>query len=509
MRLLEIVNGMEYKILGKIELDIVTIEIDSRKVDKNSMFICLKGENFDGNDFILDAIDNGASVIVTENDNFKCSDVTVVYVKDARKAYSLFSNNLFDNPDKKMKMIAVVGTNGKTTTTYILQSVLQTANKKVGVIGTLGIEFCGQKIDTSLTTPDCYELNKYLYLMQKSGVEYVVMELSAHAIFYNKTYGIVFDYGILTNFSEDHLDFFDNMYSYGMTKLSFFNSDNVVVAIVNADDLLGKTILTNNIKFLHEKYYSENANNGFFTEKNYYSKCNKFKNLVKISYGINNPSDVFAIDISLKNGLDFIVNAFDNILEIKSCLFGMYNVYNLLSAITLLETLGINYNDIYNGILSLKNVEGRLNLINYDDKKIVIDFAHTEDGLKNLLQTVKSLTNGRIITLFGCGGNRDKQKRPLMGKVASNYSNYVILTSDNPRNENPIDIINDIEKGMYINYSVITDRFDAIKYGISLLKPNDILVIAGRGGEIHQEICGKTIPFNDKEVVHKILGLDK
>ncbi len=268
MKLLDIVNGMEYKIIGKIELDIVTIEIDSRKVDKNTMFICLEGENFDGNDFIFDAIRSGASVIVTENENFRCKDVTVVYVKDTRKAYSLFCNNFFENPDKKMKMIAVVGTNGKTTTTYILQSVLLKANKKVGVIGTLGIDIYGQKIDNSFTTPDCFELNKYLYQMQKKGVEYVVMELSAHAIFYNKTYGIVFDYAILTNFSEDHLDFFEDMYSYCMTKLSFFNSDNVIVSIINADDLLGKAILTNNIKLISNKYDKKEGSTRFFSEKN-------------------------------------------------------------------------------------------------------------------------------------------------------------------------------------------------------------------------------------------------
>ena len=401
MKLLDVVNGMEYKILGQVDLDIVTIEIDSRKVVKNSMFICLEGENFDGNDFILDAVTKGASVIVTENENFKSNDATVVYVKNTRKAYSLFCNNLFENADKKMKMIAVVGTNGKTSTTYILRSVLSKANKKVGIIGTLGIEFCGQKIDNNLTTPDCYELNKALYLMQKSGVEYVVMEVSAHAIHYNKTYGIVFDYALFTNFSEDHLDFFVDMQKYAFTKLSFFNTDNVVVAIINADDKLGKAILTNNIKLIKNEFTSKDSKKVFFNDKNYYSKCNKFKNLVKISYGIDNPSDVFAIDITYKNGIDFIVNAFDKIYEIDSSLFGKHNVYNILSAVTLLETIGISSKDIYNGIKYMAEIDGRLNVIDYNDKKIVIDFAHTEDGLKNLLQTVKCMTSGRIITWPG------------------------------------------------------------------------------------------------------------
>ena len=502
MKLLEIVNGVNYKITGNVDVEVLGIEFDSRKVNKGDMFVCLKGK-LDGNDYINEALSNGAIIVVTENENYINNQATVVYVKDSRFAYAKFCNNYFKKPNKNLKMIAITGTNGKTSTSYILQSILLAYGKKVGVIGTLGIKYLDKYIQTDLTTPDSFTINNAIFDMANCGIEYVIMEVSSHSIFYKKTAGIVFDYAIFTNLSQDHLDFFNNMYNYALTKMSFFNSDNIQVAVVNSDDFLGKCILSNNINFLEAKYGKDKTTG--FSSDIYLKNCTKFKKIPKHSFGLDNPSDVFAIDIICSNRIEFIVNAFDEIYKVKSKLFGKHNVYNILSCIALCKIMQVPTKYIIQGIANIEGIEGRQNIIEHENNKIIIDFAHTEDALDNLLRTAKSICKGRLITIFGCGGNRDKDKREAMGRVASRYSDYVILTSDNPRNEKPIDIINDIKKGIFCKNCTIIDRFCAIKCGISMLKEKDILVIAGRGGEIYQEIYGKKIEFVDKEVVHKIL----
>lgn len=566
MELSKIVSDFECEIFNDCTKEVVSIEFDSRKVIKNSMFVCLVGDNNDGNDFIQDAINNGASVIVSDTLPNIDIDVTFIKVQDTRKAYSVFCNNFYNQPNKKLKTIAVVGTNGKTTTTYILQNILETAGYRVGIIGTLGVVILGEVYDSMMTTPDAFDTNKYLQKMVDNNVDFAIIEVSAHAIFYQKT-AFCFDYTIFTNFSEDHLDFFENMQNYFMTKLSFFTADNTKIAIVNSDDELGKTILNykylpqalanvcetdietnqneneivseSNIDVNSNQKQSEIANSNFYQNQNTIADksinkdiCNanqntiayksinkdfyninqfkndeKYKKVRKFSFGIQNPCDVFAIDINLGKKTDFVVNAFDKIYDINSRLQGKHNVYNILGAVTLCEILGISYQNIYEGIRTLDKIEGRFNVLNKGEYLVVVDFAHTEDGLRNLLESVKKYApNRKIVTLFGCGGNRDKNKRAKMGKVASIMSNKVILTSDNPRYEKPMDIIEDIKQGMDNNYIVIEDRKDAIEYAIDNLTTDEILVIAGKGGEKTQEINGVFYPQNDTDIVEKCLN---
>lgn len=507
MELSKIVNGLNCRISGDGGCRISGIEIDSRKVKAGDMFVCLVGERFNGNDHAVEAVKNGAVAVMTEYTDMVIDGVTIVYTTDARAAYSVCCNNFFDRPNRKLKTVAIAGTNGKTTSSYILKSVLEQAGYKVGVIGTLGVNIADEKSESNMTTPDSFDFNKYLALMAEKSVDFAIAEVSAHAIYYSKTRGIVFDYAVFTNFSEDHLDFFVNMKNYFLTKLSFFNSDNVKLAVVNSDDELGKTILNGSyfdraLARLDDTGYSVRK---FYKADDYRENFEKFENIQKFSYGINNPSDVFAIDLELNGRAKFIVNAFDDIFEIESGLAGRHNAYNALGVIALSVILGVSKVDIYKGIAKLKYVEGRYNVFDKNGYRVIVDFAHTEDGLSNLLDTVKADNKGRLITLFGCGGNRDKEKREKMGKVASIKSDIVILTSDNPRYEKPRDIIAEIERGVSCPYFVIEDREAAIRFGIGMLKKDDVLVVAGKGGEKTQEINGIFYEQNDNAIVEKIL----
>lgn len=501
MELSKIVNGYDCNVIGNCNTNISSIKIDCKSVEKDDVFVCLVGERHDGNDYVLEAIKNGASVVVT-NRKVVYDQVVTVQVEDTRKAYAYFSSAFFDFPSKKLKTVAIVGTNGKTTTSYILKSVLESANKKVGVIGTLGVVVDGEKYESSMTTPDPFYLQKYLSVMVDNSIEYAIIEVSAHAIFYNKIYGIRFNYSIFTNFSQDHLDFFASMANYFMTKLSFFTKDKVEVAVINSDDLLGRILLTGNINLAKNEYHLKDSKNKFYSIKRYFEDD---YNISKISYGIENPCDVFLIDLKLGDNISFIVNSFDDIFLVRSSLAGRYNAYNLLGVIALCSVLGIDKKKIVEGIKNVKQIEGRFNIIIRGNKKVVVDFAHTEDGLKNLLTLCRSTCKGRLICLFGAGGNRDKTKREKMGKVASEYADLIVLTSDNPRYENPRKIIADIEKGVSKEYFVVEDRKDAIIFAISKMHDDDLLVIAGKGGETKQEINGIFYDFNDKNIVEKYL----
>ncbi len=502
MELSKIVSGYNLKIFGNLITDVSGIEIDSKKVKKGNMFICLVGGRADGNDYVLEAIRNGASVIVTDRKTVH-NGVVTIEVDDTRKAYAYFSAAFFGFPSEKLVTIAIVGTNGKTTSSYLLKTVLEKAGKKVGVIGTLGVMIGSEKFESSMTTPDPFEMQKYLRKMVDSSIDCVIIEVSAHAIFYNKTYGLHFNYSIFTNFSQDHLDFFKNMASYFMTKLSFFTKDNVDVAVINSDDLLGRVLLTENVALAETEYDLKRVNGKFYSLKRYFVE--DYKGVSKISYGIDNPSDVFLIDLKQDEKTSFIANCFDEIFKVESSLAGRYNAYNILGVIALCKVIGIKTDKIVKGIEDAEQIEGRFNLIKVGNKKVVIDFAHTEDGLKNLLEACKPLCSGRLICLFGAGGNRDKTKRAKMGKVASDKADLIILTSDNPRYENPRSIISDIEKGVNKEYFVVENRLDAIIFALSKMKEGDLLVIAGKGGETKQEIGGIFYDFCDKNIVEKYL----
>lgn len=475
MKLSELIKNL--KVLNtniQQNMDIKNISISSKHISDDCLFICIKGLNTDGNHYIDEAIKSGCVAVVTEN---KLNDnIPHIVVDDARKAFSVISSNYFGNPSKELKLIGITGTNGKTTTSYLIKSILENNGKKVGVIGTLGYQIADKSYDLELTTPDPLELNKIFYEMVKENCEYCIMEVSAHAIALSKIYGLKYEVAVFTNLSQDHLDFFNTMKNYGEVKKSFFTSEYAKCSVVNTDDALGREI------FIQQK-------------------------IPTVCYALNNPSDVFAVNITQKlSGTNFTLNLFDNVIDIKTNLVGLYNIYNSLCAITVCAVLGLKSDEIKKGILQCKGVEGRFEVIKHNGFYIVIDFAHTPDGLTNVLQTAKSLCKGKLISIFGCGGSRDVTKRPIMAREAEKYSDITIVTSDNPRYENPEIIIDDINKGFSTNNHIgISKRTEAINAGINMCKKGDCLVICGKGGEKYQDINGVKTPYTDKEEIYKVL----
>jgi UDP-N-acetylmuramoyl-L-alanyl-D-glutamate--2,6-diaminopimelate ligase len=321
-----------------------------------------------------------------------------------------------------------------------------------------------------MTSPDPPVLFKALRMAADEGAEYVFCEITAHAIFFDKFYGIRSELCIFTNITQDHLDFFGSMEKYAAAKLGYFINGNVKIGIINADDKYGREII----------------NSG---------------KLCCVSYGIEQPSDVFAIEISHDKGLSFVANAFDDIMYIKTCLLGRINVYNLLAAVAAARLAGISPEKIENAARGLAPVEGRMNVICYEPK-VIVDFAHTPDGVLQALTAVRETVNGRIIAVFGCGGNRDKLKRPIMAGIGVKYADVCVFTSDNPRDENPEDIIGDMIKGVGDsgNYIVIQDRINAIEFAVKLAGKDDCVLVCGKGGENYTEIKGARVPYSDKAV---------
>jgi UDP-N-acetylmuramoyl-L-alanyl-D-glutamate--2,6-diaminopimelate ligase len=458
------------KIIGDIEnLKTETLIYDSKKVVHGSLFFCLKGENSDGHDYVADAVANGAIAIVCEKRLE--TKIPQIIVENSRKAFSICCGNLYGNPAKKLKMIAITGTNGKTTTSFLIRSILECEDKKVGLIGTQGAYIGKQYFETNLTTPDPQVLHKLLKTMLDNKIEYVVMEASAHSLALDKLEGINFEVGVFTNFTQDHLDYFKTMDSYKKAKLKLFN--NIKCGVINFDDAVGLEIA-------------------------------KDLKVPLVSYALNTPSDIFAINI-LKKSLssEFVINLCDNIFEVKSKLLGEFNIYNSLAAAGAASMLGVTIKNIKRGLEKLEKVPGRFNSLKLiNGATVIIDFAHTPDGIEKILTAIKQLPFNRIITVFGCGGNRDKGKRPKMGEIAERLSDFVVVTSDNPRFENPDLILEDIEGGMASNKHIcIVDRKEAIQYAINLSRKHDVIAICGKGAEEYQDINGVKSPYNDFDVV--------
>ena len=417
-----------------------------------------------------EAYDNDATMIVSR---FDLPFDNCVQIDDVRGCFANACKLFYGSACDRMKIVGITGTNGKTTTSHIVGEILKRNGINVGVIGTNGVFYNGKRFDCPLTTPDADFLHKTFADMEKCGVEYVVMEVSAHAIVQKRVDAISFECAVLTNITQDHLDYFKNMESYEKAKISFLTARHAKKAVICADD----------------------------------QRCLNHLQNIKIpyvTYGIKNPADCFALDpICDINGSHFVANILDDVFEIKTNLVGEYNVCNALAAMAVCKLLGLSNRQISRGINFVKPVEGRFNIINVGGAYVVIDFAHTPDGVEKLLQTARSLTNKNVYIVFGCGGNRDSSKRHLMGEIAEKYADYVMLTNDNPRDEDPQKIISDIEKNMQKPHFVELNREDAIKKMVSFLRQGDILLVAGKGAEKYQEINGEKIPYNDFDVVKK------
>lgn len=490
MELNRLLQGIEnYKVKGDLELNIDRVECNSKKVKPNSLFIAIKGYDFDGHEYVNEAIDNGATAIMLDMNadlkkvNLK-KKVTVIIAEDTRKALAVVSCNYFGNPSTKFKLIGVTGTKGKTTTTYMIKSILEKAGYKVGLIGTIA-NYIGEDSlgDSSRTTPESLELQELFYKMAKAKCDYVVMEVSSQSLKLNRVLGCNFDYAVFTNLYKDHISLKEHadMTEYFESKLKLFQM--CTRGFVNADDF----------------------------------KCNKIikgaPNCNISTYSVDNKSDLIAKDITITNiSVDFKVKLDTRNERIKVNIPGRYSVYNALAAISFVRSIGIDTEKIKEGLENIV-VPGRNELVpNKEEFAIMIDYAHTAESLENILQATKTYTQGRVICVFGCGGDRDKEKRPRMGEVAGRVADYTIVTTDNPRTEKPEDIIAEIEAGISKTkgkYEIIVDRKEAIKKALNMMNKRDLVILAGKGHEITQEINGVKNHFDEREIVKEILGEKK
>jgi len=459
---------------------------DSRKVKENYIFFALKGLKDDGSKYIKSAIDSGAKAIVTDMDlDLNEIPANVLSVKDARKTMALFANVYNELPSEKLKLIGVTGTNGKTTTTYLIKIFLENSGYKTGLLGTIDYQIGDVKVESKLTTPESVEICSMLGEMVKQGYQYCVMEVSSIALVMKRVYSLNFNTAIFTNLTSEHLDFHHNMKNYFEAKKILFDglSDNSF-AITNLDDIYGEKILADT----------------------------KAK---KITYALNNDADFKAENPNFDlKGLSFDIKGKD--VKINSNITGKFNIYNMLASIACVRNFDIGYDSINNSLENFEGVNGRFNKIELPNGAYaVVDYSHTSDSLKNAIESAREIVNnenknGKVITIFGCGGNKDVTKRPVMGKFATELSDYSIITSDNPRFEKPLDIIREIRKGaVNKNYEIDENRETAIEKGIRMSKAGDIILICGKGHETYQEINGVRSHFDDKEMVQKYSYLAK
>ena len=487
MELKKILVGIDgLKAKGSLDIDIKGLESNSKNIKEGYMFIAIKGFATDGHSYINDAIKAGAKVVmVQEGCDLKTiklpSDVTLIMAKDTREALAKCSCNYYGDPSRKFKLIGVTGTKGKTTTTFMIKEILEKAGHKVGLIGTIATYINGKMItESSRTTPESIELQRTFADMVKAGVEYVVMEVSSQSLKLHRVDGCHFDIVLFTNFSEDHISEKEHpdMKDYFESKLKLFEMcDN---GIVNVDDLQVSKVPK------------------LFPDSNI------------MTYGIDNACDVLAKDITITNSyVDFRVKITDKNERVKVSIPGRFSVYNSLAAICVAKKLGIPSEKVIEALADIR-VPGRSEMVpNKKEIPIMIDYAHSPESLQNILSEVKSYTRGKVISVFGCGGDRDKTKRPIMGEISGRIADFTFITSDNPRTENPDEIVKEIEEGIKKTkgkYKVVVDRTEAIKEAIAMATKLDIIVLAGKGHEPYQEINGEKFPYDERIIVNEIIG---
>ena len=475
------------KARGILDKQINKIECNSNNISEGDLFIAIEGFNTDGHLYIFDAIGNGATAVMLQTNKITKeliekipNEVTVIVAENTRYAMSICACNFYKNPSKKFKLIGVTGTKGKTTTTFMIKSILEKQGYKVGLIGTI-CTYIGDKSlgDNDRTTPESLELQKLFAQMAEEKCEFVVMEVSSQSLKLNRVDGCDFDVGIFTNFSKDHISKKEHsdMDDYFNSKSKLFEM--CKTAYINSDDIYANKLpqMIPNCEF--------------------------------ITYGIDNPAKLLAKDITVTNTTaDFKVKLGDRNERIKTGIPGRFSVYNSLAAISIGLKYGCSQENIKDALLNVR-VPGRSELVDNDkDLTIMIDYAHSPESLESILKTIKEYTKGDIISVFGCGGDRDKGKRPMMGEIAGINSNYTIITSDNPRTEDPETIIKEIETGIKKTkgkYECILNRKEAIKKAISIAHKNDIVILAGKGHEIVQEINGEKYPFDERKIIKEIL----
>ncbi len=488
MELTQLLNSLHViQVTGEVQRrDVADIVYDSRKVQKNSVFVAIKGYKTDGHKFLQEAINNGAVAVVVEENSaipdelITHSQIAKILVNNSRIALAELSKGFYKDPTSKLKLVGITGTNGKTTSTFILKNILQSVGHKTGLVGTIANYIGDVKVDSKLTTPESNDLNRFFYDMIEAGCSHAIMEVSSHSLFLNRVYGLDFSVAIFSNITSDHLDFHQTFDEYLNAKKILFDAlSSTSFAIINSDDLNSNKII----------------------------KDSKAK---IVTYGIADNSDYQIKNINYDlNGTDFTITNKNVDYKINTTLIGTFNAYNAASAFAAAHSLGIDASKIVEGIKSSPQVPGRFEVLGEGKKKVIVDYSHTADSLEKALQAVREIVKNKnqVVTVFGCGGDRDKTKRPVMGKVASDLSDKVFVTSDNPRTENPYEIIKDIIKGISKNnYEIEESREGAITKAIHSSDDDAVILIAGKGHENYQEINGVRNHFSDQEIALKYLA---
>lgn len=484
MKLKQVINQIPYTVLkGNLDSDIKGIAYDSRQVKPGFLFVCITGFMTDGHLYAEQAVAQGAVAVLAEREIDLPGTVTLVCTENTRLALPVLASNFYNEPSRDLRVIGVTGTNGKTTTTHLIQAILQEAGRKTGIMGTLYARIDDYEHEIGRTTPEALEIEEFMDIVRRHHGDGVVMEVSSHALDLGRVDKINFDVAVFTNLTQDHLDYHKTMEEYKNCKLKLFKQIPVAddtFCIINADDAYADDFINTASKLAY-------------------------------TYGINQSADVKAVN--LKTGLKgtkFKVNYSGGSFDINIQLIGLFSVYNALAAIAFALREGIAPAVIKAALQKIKGVPGRFEQVDAgQDFTVIVDYAHTPDGLENILATAKQLVEKRLITVFGCGGDRDKTKRPLMGEIAARYSDFTVVTSDNPRSEEPQAIINDITPGVEkvagARYAIIVDRREAIRHAVNLARKGDMVIIAGKGHETYQLVKGQVLDFDDRIVATEYL----
>ena len=477
MQLRDLLMDITCEVRGDLGIEIQGIQYDSRKIQPGDLFFCISGFQVDGHQFAASAVEKGAVAVVVNRWLPELQAVQIL-VENTRIGMAQISANYYDNPSRKMKVIGVTGTNGKTTTTYMIKKICEHSGLKVGLMGTIVNLIGDEEIHTERTTPESMDLQRLLWEMQSKCCDIVVMEVSSHSLALHRVYGVDFDVAVFTNLTQDHLDFHGTLENYRDAKAKLFAMSKV--SVINEDDGAAQTMV--------------DASAGRV-----------------LTYGMGENADLRAVKVNLSaKGTEFCTTIQGKEICFATKIPGAFTVYNSLAAVGAALAVDIPIADIQQGLRQLGGVQGRCEVLNTKGKeyRIILDYAHTPDGLENIIKAVRGFAKGRVITVFGCGGNRDSEKRPIMGKIAVELSDYVIITSDNPRFEKPEDIIADIEEGAKDHagrYEIVVDRIAAIRKAMASARKDDVILLAGKGHETYQEIKGVKHHFDEKEIVEKLL----
>jgi UDP-N-acetylmuramyl-tripeptide synthetase len=486
----DLVAGLSVEWVGPSDIVVDDIVFDSRRVRTGCLFVALRGAHVDGHDFIKSAVASGARAVLCER-RVDVKGVTLALVRDALQALAPVAARFWDAPSQKLLTVGITGTNGKTTVSFLVESIFKAAGLNPGVLGTINYRFLNESTPAPNTTPFASELQRFLAHIVEEGGKSCVMEVSSHALALGRVSGVDFDVAVLTNVTQDHLDFHQTLEAYAQSKLELFRT------------LTPKSASP-------DKPFPRRA--VVYSDDPLYERVRSISRVPVLSYRLRGPADVFAKNVECNaSGSRFQLCLAQQVVPVRLALLGEFNVLNALAAAAVGLSQNIAMASIVQGLESLPGVPGRMERVGAGQPfGVIVDYAHTEDALRSVLRTLRQMRPKRLLTVFGCGGDRDRLKRPLMGEVAARLSDEVIITSDNPRSEDPQRITLDVEVGVRRvrpdHYQIVVDRAEAIAQALAMAQPGDLVLLAGKGHENYQILADKTIPFDDREVVRRLLA---